>query len=120
MNTVLNNILKLMREKGISRKALYEHLGLSKSGFQSWVNNSNQSYMKRLDEISTYLQVTITDLYIGTSFYEDLIKRIEERRLNEEPGLTEKEKNLINLYRMLNDNDKEKINQLLLDILLKN
>lgn len=120
MKEVFDNIQRLLAQKKISRKALCEKLGVSKNVYQNWVSGHNQSYMKRLDEVSTFLQVPITDLYIDTSVYDNLMKSFEERRLKEEPSFTENERNLINLYRMLKENDKEKVKQLLLDLLLEN
>lgn len=58
----LDKILKVMKEKHISQKAVTETLGLSKSSFSSWKSGANESYKKRLPEIAKILGVSVAYL----------------------------------------------------------
>ena len=59
---VLNNILALLKTKGIRQKDLSDYLGLSKNTMTGWKNGNNTSYMKHLPKIADFLGVSIDSL----------------------------------------------------------
>ena len=61
---VLNNILLVLKTKGIRQKDLSDHLGLSKNTMTGWKNGNNTSYKKYLPEIAEFLGVS-TDYLLG-------------------------------------------------------
>lgn len=61
---VLNNILSLLKAKGVRQRDLSDYLGLSKNTMTGWKNGNNTSYKKHLPEIAEFLDVSI-DYLLG-------------------------------------------------------
>lgn len=61
---VLNNILRLLKERNIRQKELTEFLSLSHNVFTEWKAGRNTSYMKHLPEIAEFFEVSI-DYLVG-------------------------------------------------------
>ena len=62
---VLNRITALLKERGLQQKALCEHLGLKAQAYTNWKGGGNDSYMKYLPEIASFLGVSVDQL-LGT------------------------------------------------------
>lgn len=69
----IDNIIKLLAEKGLSQKSLTDYLGLHKSSFSQWKKPDNTSYYKHLPAIARFLDVSISDL-VDDDVYEDIKK----------------------------------------------
>lgn len=90
---VLNNILLLLKTKGIRQRDLSDHLGLSKNTMTGWKNGNNTSYMKHLPKIAEFLGVSV-DFLLGketstteSSFtyalYEELAHDLSDEQLQQ-------------------------------------
>lgn len=73
---ILNRILSVMANKGISQKALTDYLSLNKSAFSDWKSGKSNSFLKYISKISEYLGVS-TDYLLGTE-YKDNTDKINE------------------------------------------
>lgn len=54
---ILNNILWMLKQKGIPQKELSSFLGLSPNIFTNWKSGSNRSYIKYKDSIAKFFDV---------------------------------------------------------------
>ena len=61
MNTV-ENILRLLQQKGRTQRELAEFLGLNESAIANWKSGTTKSYKKYINEIANFLQVPVDDL----------------------------------------------------------
>lgn len=61
----LSRIQQLLKEQNKTQKNLTDYLGLGKQTFTNW-NNGAKSYIKYIDKIAEYLDVT-TDYLLGNS-----------------------------------------------------
>lgn len=77
-NPVLSRITDLLIQKGISQKQLVEHLGLKKGTYTAWKANTAESYLKYIDEIATFLDVSPTFLLRGESDFAELIEIFQQ------------------------------------------
>ncbi|MDR2939184.1 MAG: helix-turn-helix transcriptional regulator [Clostridiales bacterium] len=66
----LNNILELMKEKGIEQKELETNLALSRGTITKWKNGENKSYLKHINKIADYFNVS-TDFLLGRNSQDD-------------------------------------------------
>ena len=57
--SVLDKILILMKQNKISGKQLASDLEFNKNVVTDWKNGKSRSYMKRLDDIASYLGTTV-------------------------------------------------------------
>ena len=57
MNT-LDKILSLLTEKGIQQKTFAENIGVTKHTITDWKNGRSKSYMKYIDKIADYFDVS--------------------------------------------------------------
>lgn len=64
--STLDKILQLLKEKKQSQKDLTDYLGLSKNTFTSWKADRNQSYLKYIDKIADFFNVTTDYLLLKT------------------------------------------------------
>ena len=90
MNEIFERIDKTVKEKGIKKKELNDYLGLSHSTYNNWANGSNESYLKYIDKIAEYLEVSPNYLLRGTE-----VSSSYEVKHNEQ------EEQLLRLYRSL-------------------
>ena len=93
-NEILNNILNHMKIKGVRQTDVARYLGISD-------NAVSKSYMKYLDQLAEYFDVT-TDELIHTNK-----KNIYEHHLSQE------EQTLLAQYRQLPEDVKKRIAQLI-------
>ena len=61
---ILNNISRLLEEKGLKQKDLTDFLGISKNCFTDWKSGKSSSYNKYLPQIAEFLGVSV-DYLIG-------------------------------------------------------
>ena len=57
MNT-LDKILSLLTEKGIQQKTFAENIGVTKHTITDWENGRSKSYMKYIDKIADFFDVS--------------------------------------------------------------
>ena len=57
MNT-LDKILSLLTEKGIQQKTFTENIGVTKHTITDWKNGRSKSYMKYIDKIADFFDVS--------------------------------------------------------------
>ena len=57
MNT-LDKILSLLTEKGIQQKTFAENIGVTKHTITEWKNGRSKSYMKYIDKIADFFDVS--------------------------------------------------------------
>ena len=57
MNT-LDKILSLITEKGIQQKTFAENIGVTKHTITDWKNGRSKSYMKYIDKIADFFDVS--------------------------------------------------------------
>ena len=86
MNT-LDKILSLLTEKGIQQKTFAENIGVTKHTITDWKNGRSKSYMKYIDKIADYFNVS-TDYLLGNKTHSEVPDPLFLEELN---GLTESE-----------------------------
>ena len=91
-NPIVLRILELIRKKGKKEKDLTDYLRISSGSISKWKYDGSIVYLKYVDEICEFLDTTPNYLFFG----ED-----DEDRLL--PG----EKNMIQMYRILDDGRKK-------------
>lgn len=57
-NEILNNILNLMKIKGVRQADLARYLGISRNAVTQWKTGVSKSYMDYLDQLASYFDVT--------------------------------------------------------------
>ena len=67
INEVFDRIDHLMRQQNKKNKDLNEFLGLKKSTYDGWKRGTSKSFMKYIDRIAEYLNVTPNYLLCGTN-----------------------------------------------------
>lgn len=77
--SILNNIVSIMDQKGITQRALCDHLGLGRQAVSEWKSGRNQSYLKYLPKISTFLGIDIDS--IETDATEDEIRLLDDSNM---------------------------------------
>lgn len=103
-NVVLSNILNLMKVKGVRQKDLAEFLGVSQNAITQWKMHKTKSYMKYLDRLSEYFNVSKDELLQADN------KQIFESYLSKD------EQQIIKQYRLLTPNLKRTVQTLLLNL----
>ena len=91
-NPVVLRILDLIRKKGRKEKDLTDYLEISSGAISKWKYDGSFVYLKYINEICEFLDTTPNYLFFGSD---------EEERLL--PG----EKNLLQMYRKLNEGKKK-------------
>lgn len=61
-NVVLSNIFNLMKMKGVRQTDLANYLGLSQNAITQWKTHKTRSYMRYLDQLAEYFDVSKDDL----------------------------------------------------------
>jgi len=59
---ILDNIIACMNYKKIDQKELCNYLGVNPQMFTNWKNRSSNSYMKRLNKIAEFLDISVDHL----------------------------------------------------------
>ncbi len=63
--TTAEKILQLIKDKNIEQQALAEYLGIKKQAISDWKSGKTKSYMKYIDKIAKYFEVTV-DYLLGS------------------------------------------------------
>ena len=100
-NEILNNILNLMKVKGVRQTDLAEYLGLPRATITQWKSQTSKSYMKYLDQLASYFDVTKDDLI-----------HIKKNNIYESI-LPQEEQELLQYYRLLSTEKKKAVTQLI-------
>lgn len=103
-NEVLNNILNLMKIKGVRQTDVARYLGISDNAVSQWKTHTSKSYMKYLDQLAGYFDVTTDDLL-----------HVQKENIYEK-HLSLDEQELLKQYRLLPNEIRKEINQLLSSI----
>ena len=107
---VISRITDLLIQRGVSQTELLSYLGLNRNNFTEWKARRNKSYLMYIDEIAKFFDVSPTYLLRGE---ED----------DETSKLTKRERELLQLYRCISNDSKEKlmaIVEVLVDLERKN
>ena len=96
-NTVIENIVKLLKEQKKTQKNLTDHLGITQNAFTDWKSGRIKSYNKHLPKIAEFFGVSV-DYILGT---ETVAKKDHDLRSSSliKNNFTEREWNVINAYR---------------------
>ena len=105
-NPIVQRIIDTLKIRSIKQNELIEYLGLGNGTFTSWKYDGGQSYMKYLDEIARFLNVSRDYLLYGT----------EEESLQFRPMPGEIE--LLQKMRSLTDRERRYVNHTI-DFLLE-
>lgn len=92
-NPVVQRIVELIREQGKKEKDLTDYLGISPGTMSKWKYDGSFVYIKHIDRICEFLDTTPNYLFFGPE--------------NEDERMTPVEKNVIKMYRSL-ENEKKK------------
>ena len=93
---VISRITDLLIQRGVSQTELLSYLGLNRNNFTEWKARRNKSYLMYIDEIAKFFDVSPTYLLRGE---ED----------DETSKLTKRERELLQLYRCISTDSKEKL-----------
>ena len=91
-NPIVQRILGLIKEKGKKEKDLTEYLGISSGSISKWKYDGSIVYLKHIEEICEFLDTTPNYLFFGS---------------DDEDRLLIGEKNMIQMYRRLDDEKKK-------------
>mgnify|MGYP002511534876 CR=1 FL=1 len=92
-NVFANNLKKQMELKGVSRKDLSEALGISYFTITAWSNGTKYPRMDKVEMLANFFGILKSDLIEN--------KAGEEKEIPGEIVLTEDEKMLLNLFRLV-------------------
>ncbi|MBE6535406.1 MAG: helix-turn-helix transcriptional regulator [Ruminococcaceae bacterium] len=96
-NTVIENIVKLLKEQKKTQKNLTDYLGITQNAFTDWKSGRIKSYNKHLPKIAEFFGVSV-DYILGT--VTDAKKEHDTRASSLiKNTFTEREWNVINAYR---------------------
>ena len=86
-----------MKIKGVRQVDLANYLGLSKTSITQWKAHSSKSYMKYLDELAEYFDVTKDDLIHAdkSNIYASHLSQTEQELVNNFRLLTKEKQSLI-------------------------
>lgn len=93
---VVSRITELLIKQGKTQTELLEALGLHRNNFTEWKAGRKRSYLLYIDEIAKYLYVSPTYLFRGEEDEETM-------------KLSQDEEKLIQMYRYLHPESKEKL-----------
>ena len=92
-NVFANNLKRQMELKGVSRKDLSEALGISYFTITAWVNSTKYPRMDKVEMLANFFGVLKSDLIEN--------KAVEEKNAPGEMVLTEDEKDLLKIFRLI-------------------
>lgn len=76
----LDKIILLIKEKGIEQKKFALDLGLASSAVTDWKSGRNKSYIKHIDKIASYFNVS-TDYLLGNAESSVELQQIKKESL---------------------------------------
>ena len=65
INEIFVRIDNLMKHKGKRNKELLDYLGIDRNSYNNWKNGKSYSFIKYLDQIAEFLQVSSKFLLMG-------------------------------------------------------
>ncbi len=98
--SVVNKILVLLRRNEQNQKDLTDYLGIEKSVFSAWISGKSQSYMKYIDKIGHFFNVSL-DYLLGENTYQS-----KSSKSTEYTGKCAEE---VKVIRVINSNKGEKV-----------
>ena len=98
-NPVVHRIVKLVKKKGKRERDLTDYLGLPPGAMSRWKYDGSYVYVKYIYEICEFLDTTPNYLFFGPD--------------DEEDCLTLRERNMISLYRKLDEGRKNCVEEML-------
>tara|TARA_Y100000114_G_scaffold152896_1_gene171963 strand:- start:1562 stop:1780 length:219 start_codon:yes stop_codon:yes gene_type:complete len=72
----MNNIDKVIKSKGLTKKFVCDNLGINYSVMSGFINGSRKPNQDRLIKLSEFLDVSIAELYPNVKEYERTIYEI--------------------------------------------
>ena len=94
--SIFMRIDQLMKHQNKKIKDLNDYLGLKQSTYDNWKRGKSESYLKHIDRIAEYLNVTPNYLICGS----DSVEKAEDRHKMMEDRL-------VNMFRSISDKDAE-------------
>ncbi len=94
---IVERMTELLIQKGKTQKELVENLGLQKNTYSEWKAGRNTSYLKYIDDIASFLDISPTYLLRGMEYDSDEIE-------------------LIRLFRKLDDTKRKRLLQLVAEM----
>ena len=92
-SAILNNILHLLKVKGVRQSDLARYLGISRNSVSQWKVNKSTSYMNYMDKLADFFDVSVDELLHPdkTNLYDSFIAKDELELLNLYRSVTEQE-----------------------------
>ena len=103
---VLENILKLLKEKRINHTKFEKELGLRQGIVYDWINGRSLTYNNMLDKIAEYLGTGVNSLYNGEENVFDVDLLVGFYNSGKKLSKDDEEKLLL-LTKFIEDNKKE-------------
>lgn len=98
-NIFASNLKRYMELKGISRNDISEALGISYFTVSDWVNGKKYPRMDKVEKLANYFGIQKSDL----------IEDKTEKNPPEEPKLSEGEKMLLDLFRLVPEDKQQMV-----------
>jgi len=100
MNITIERIISLLKEKGITFKTFAEDLGYNKVTISDWKSGKSNSYMRNINKIADYLDVSVDYLLGNTD-------------IKNKPVINKNDEQFAELYEIIKDYSPEKLAQIL-------
>lgn len=104
--TISQRIFKILEEKHLSQKELARYAGLSPAAISSWKSKNTSPSSEKLVKISEFLGVSVYFLLTGMENPAPNSILLMDSEIEYQSGLSKYERELLRLYRQLNDIDK--------------
>ncbi len=95
---VVERILNMMEQRGISQREMAALLGISEGSFSKWKNQGSKSYSKHLGQLSKILNVPISYLVNGD---------LDGDRKGAELMYSENTRNMIRMFDEMNEKEQQ-------------
>lgn len=95
-------ILNLISEKNMTEQKFLSDMGFNRTLLSDWKSGKSRSYMRHLSKIATYFGVS-TDYLLGNTDIKNKPAATEDGELDEQ------ERNLIDLFRLLPEEDRDTV-----------
>ena len=92
-SAILNNILHLLKVKGVRQSDLARYLGISRNSVSQWKANKSTSYMNYIDKLAEFFDVSVDELLHPdkTNLYDSFISKDELELLDLYRSVTEQD-----------------------------
>ena len=99
---ILLRIIELLQKQNKTQKELMDYLGIHQNTFNNWKYANSKSFMKRINEIADYLNVTSDYLIAGDKAKPSDITPIQEKIIIETKKLSlEQQSTLLSFLKSL-------------------